>query len=224
MQPARQAERLGFFARLWLAFVLPWQVLFSGALAARVAAARDPAASGLTLPGLPGPDVTDDDAMDPEGAMPGQRPEILPEIMAETLAEAVAEAAPTRAAPDPTPALQILAILQREGRFIDFLQEDVTDFDDADIGAAARVVHEGCKRAIAQYVTIAPVRTEAEGAAITLPPGFDPVCNRVTGNVTGEPPYRGRLAHPGWRVRALDLPTVTPGHDATVIAPAEIEL
>ncbi len=212
-----QPDRLGFFARLWLAFVLPWQVIFNGALAGRVAAARDPAAfDNDALPAPSGPD----DGVDVIDA-PSDLPEIHPEVVPEP------EPAPEPAATgevDPTPAYQILAILQREGRFIDFLQEDVTDFDDADVGAAARVVHEGCKRAIEQYVTVAPVRTEAEDSPITLPPGFDPVRNRVTGNVTGEPPYRGRLAHPGWQVTALDLPTVAAGHDASVLAPAEIEI
>lgn len=212
-----QPDRLGFFARLWLAFVLPWQVIFNGALAGRVAAARDPDAfDNDALPPPSGPD----DGVDVIDA-PSDLPEIHPEVVPEP------EPAPEPAATgevDPTPAYQILAILQREGRFIDFLQEDVTDFDDADVGAAARVVHEGCKRAIEQYVTVAPVRTEAEDSPITLPPGFDPVRNRVTGNVTGEPPYRGRLAHPGWQVTALDLPTVAAGHDASVLAPAEIEI
>lgn len=220
-----QPDRLGFFARLWLAFVLPWQVIFNGALAGRVAAARDPDAFDTgalpppSEPEHPDPADDDDDDMVEQLRDPSDVPEIHPEVVPEPEPEpAAAEGA------DPTPAYQILAILQREGRFIDFLQEDVTDFDDADVGAAARVVHEGCKRAIEQYVTIAPVRTEAEDSPITLPPGFDPVRNRVTGNVTGEPPYRGRLAHPGWQVTALDLPTVAAGHDASVLAPAEIEL
>lgn len=200
-------ERLGFFARLWLAFVLPWQILFNAALAARVAAARSPEA-------LPEPED--------DGVLVVDDPTDLPPIVPELVPEPIPPTAP--AGPDHTSALLLLSILQREGRFVDFLQEDVTDFGDADVGAAARVVHEGCKRALAQYLDIAPVRAEAEGAPITLPPGFDPTENRVTGNVTGEPPYRGRLAHPGWRVRGLDLPTVAPGHDASVIAPAEIEL
>lgn len=217
-----QPDRLGFFARLWLAFVLPWQVIFNGALAARVAAARHPDASDTdALPPPSEPEVydpadDDDDDMVEQLRDPSAVPELHPED--------VPPLDLTAGAADPTPAYQILAILQREGRFIDFLQEDVTDFDDADVGAAARVVHEGCKRAIEQYVTVAPVRTEAEDSPITLPPGFDPVRNRVTGNVTGEPPYRGRLAHPGWQVTALDLPTVAAGHDASVLAPAEIEI
>ncbi|MCB9541808.1 MAG: DUF2760 domain-containing protein [Myxococcales bacterium] len=206
-------ERLGFFARLWLAFVLPWQILFNAALAARVAAARSPQAHPDALP-----EPQDDGVLVVDD--PTDLPPIVPELVPEPHPATPAEPA----GPDHTAALLLLSILQREGRFVDFLQEDVTDFGDADVGAAARVVHEGCKRALAQYLDIAPVRPEAEGAPITLPPGFDPTENRVTGNVTGEPPYRGRLAHPGWRVRGLDLPTVAPGHDASVIAPAEIEL
>lgn len=216
-----QPDRLGFFARLWLAFVLPWQVIFNGALAGRVAAARDPdALPPPSEPEIYDPADDDDDMVEQlrdRSDLPEIHPEVVPEPEPEPEPAATAEV-------DPTPAYQILAILQREGRFIDFLQEDVTDFDDADVGAAARVVHEGCKRAIEQYVTVAPVRTEAEDSPITLPPGFDPVRNRVTGNVTGEPPYRGRLAHPGWQVTALDLPTVAAGHDASVLAPAEIEI
>lgn len=126
--------------------------------------------------------------------------------------------------PDATPAFQVLAVLQREGRLLDFLQEDAASFSDADIGAAARVVHEGCRRGLAEYFDLAPVRTEAEGASVVLAPGFDAARNRVTGNVVGEPPYRGRLAHHGWQVTASRLPVVAPGHDARVIAPAEIDL
>lgn len=203
-------ERLGFFARLWMAFILPWRLIFDGALAARVGAA----AAGEALPppdpsppGLTG-DIDDDREVTPIPAVE----------VDDTEAEAV------DAGPDPTPALQILAILQREGRFIDFLQEDVSAAGDADVGAAARVVHEGCKRALERYLSIEPVRGEPEGSRVTLQPGFDAARNQVTGNVVGEPPFTGELVHPGWRVTALTLPTTTAGHDASILAPAEIEL
>lgn len=89
---------------------------------------------------------------------------------------------------------------------------------------AARVVHEGCKRAVERYLKIEPVRGEAEGSRVTLEPGFDAARNTVTGNVVGEPPFTGELVHPGWRATAIDLPTTTAGHDASILAPAEIEL
>ncbi len=125
---------------------------------------------------------------------------------------------------DEASALQLLSLLQREGRFVDFLQEDVASFPDADVGAAARVVHEGCRRALKDYVVLEPVRSEAEGAAITLERGFDAARNRVTGNVVGEPPIKGRLAHHGWLVRELKLPALQAGHDPKIVAPAEVEL
>jgi len=128
------------------------------------------------------------------------------------------------AAPETSSALQLLSLLQREGRFIDFLQEDVTGFSDADVGAAARVVHSGCKRAIAGALKLDPIRTEVEGAPVTLEKGFDPARTRITGNVVGEPPFKGRLAHHGWLVREIHLPTLAAGHDPLIVAPAEVEL
>ncbi len=136
----------------------------------------------------------------------------------------VREAEIVRPAVDPGPALQLLAIFQREGRFVDFLREDVSSFSDADIGAAARVVHEGCSRALGKVVELAPVRSEGEGAAIELPVGFDPARVRVTGKVVGEPPFRGKLAHHGWLATAVHLPETTAGHDPKILAPAEVEL
>ncbi len=92
------------------------------------------------------------------------------------------------------------------------------------VGGAARVVHEGCNRALHDYLVLEPVRPEPEGAAVTLEPGFDPGDTRVTGRVVGQPPYRGRLAHHGWKVAEIRLPTIASGHDPKVVAPAEVEL
>jgi hypothetical protein len=125
---------------------------------------------------------------------------------------------------DTTSALQLLAILQREGRFIDFVQEDMVGFGDAEIGAAARVVQEGCKRGLAAYVDVASVRTESEGAQVLLESGYDAQATRVTGNVSGQPPYRGVLAHHGWRVTRIVLPVLSASHDSRIVAPAEVEV
>lgn len=129
-----------------------------------------------------------------------------------------------QADPDNTTALQLMSIMQREGRFIDFLQEDVSTFSDADVGAAARVVHEGCKRGLREYIEFAPIRSEAEGDAVELPVGFDAAQVRVTGNVVGDPPFKGTLAHHGWKVQKIEMPIVARGHDPRVVAPAEVEL
>jgi hypothetical protein len=126
------------------------------------------------------------------------------------------------AAPDA--ALQLLGLLQREARFIDFIEEDVAAYSDTDIGSAARVVHEGCRRVLRDNFTISPVRSEAEGTRITLAPGFDAAAIRVTGNVVGQPPFTGSIAHRGWRVDATRLPRLASGHDTRIVAPAEVEL
>lgn len=192
-------QSLGFFARLWLAFVLPWVVLFDGRLAARVQALR----TGATT--------------EPESPMQAKTQTAIDRA-------AIIDAAPVVTHDDPTTALQLLALMQREGRFIDFLQEDVTAFADNEIGAAARVVHAGCKKALAEYVKLEPVRREAEGDAVTLDRGYDAARTRLTGNVVGEPPFKGKLTHHGWLVATIKLPTLTSGHDPKVIAPAEVEV
>ena len=126
------------------------------------------------------------------------------------------------AAPDS--ALQLLALLQQEGRLVDFLEENVTAYSDAEIGGAARVVHEGCRKVTRDYLRIEPVRPEAEGARLTLPAGFDAAQIRLTGNVVGQPPFTGALTHRGWRVAQITLPKIAEGHDVRVLAPAEVEL
>ncbi|MFZ1642635.1 MAG: DUF2760 domain-containing protein, partial [Candidatus Contendobacter sp.] len=130
---------------------------------------------------------------------------------------------PLRETP-PDSALQLLALLQREGRFVDFLEENVSAYSDAEIGGAARVVHEGCHKVIHDYLRIEPVRAEAEGARLTLAAGFDAAAVRLTGNVVGQPPFTGALMHRGWRVAEIKLPKLAEGHDVRVLAPAEVEL
>ena len=124
----------------------------------------------------------------------------------------------------PEAALQMLGLLQQEGRLLDFIEEDIAAFSDADIGAAARLVHEGCHKALRQYLTIEPVRGEGEGSRITLESGFDASAIRLTGNVVGQPPFTGTLAHRGWRATEAKLPKLAEGHDVKVLAPAEVEL
>ncbi|WP_242338610.1 MULTISPECIES: DUF2760 domain-containing protein [Anaeromyxobacter] len=128
------------------------------------------------------------------------------------------------AAPDPRGALQLLAVLQREGRLVDFIEEDLSGFPDASIGAAARTVHAGCKRAIEEYFRLEPVFREPEGARVTVAAGFDPAAIRLTGNVVGAAPFQGALRHHGWRAREVRLPLAKDGGDPTLVAPAEVEL
>ena len=123
-----------------------------------------------------------------------------------------------------TAALQLLGLMQREARFVDFIQEDVAPYTDAEIGAAARVVHEGCRKVLREHFAIAPVRAEAEGSGITLPAGFDAASVRLTGNVVGQAPFTGTLGHRGWQVTEVKLPQLTDTAAAKIIAQAEVEL
>jgi hypothetical protein len=132
--------------------------------------------------------------------------------------------APELPAPPADPALQLLSILQREGRLVDFLEQDIASFSDADVGAAARVVHDGCQKALRAHAKVLPVRTEEEGTKVTVPAGFEPALLKLTGNVQGSAPYTGTLRHRGWRATDLTLPSAVAGYDPSVIAPAEVEL
>lgn len=142
--------------------------------------------------------------------------------VAPTPAPAPAAAPLKQASPDA--ALQLLSLLQREARLIDFTQENLSAYADADIGAAARVVHEGCAKVLREHFTIEPVRGEAEGSSIVLNEGFDAAAVKLTGNVVGSAPFRGSLSHRGWRASSVRLPKLAERHDATVLAPAEVEL
>lgn len=124
----------------------------------------------------------------------------------------------------PDAALQLLSLFQREARLIDFTQENLSAYSDADIGAAARVVHEGCAKVLKEHFAIQPIRSEAEGSRVELPEGFDAAAVRLTGNVVGKAPFHGTLSHRGWRSAEVRLPKLTEAHDASILAPAEVEL
>jgi len=124
-------------------------------------------------------------------------------------------------------ALQMLAILQRDSRLIDFLMEDITSYADEQIGAAVRELHDQCRDSLARYVTLQPVIDGVEGTFAKAPStdasAVTPVVKFV-GNVPAKPPSGGTLRHKGWRAAKVDLPALGAKQDATVIAPAEIEI
>ena len=148
--------------------------------------------------------------------------EVRVEVPVEKIVERVVEKTVT--APSHTAALQLLGLMQREARFVDFVQEDAASYSDADIGAAARVVHAGCRKVLREHFTLAPVRSEAEGSRVTLAAGFDAAAVRLTGNVVGQAPFTGTLGHRGWRVTEARLPQLTDDNAAAVLAQAEVEL
>jgi len=161
----------------------------------------------------------------PEALVPKQLPAPAAEKPAEKPVEKVVEKPKVSVAQHHRDgALALLALLQREGRFVDFVRDSVEGASDADIGAAAREVHRGCRKVLDQHLTIEAVMPGAEEEKVSVPKGFDPSEIRLIGEAKGEPPYRGTLRHHGWRVVDAKLPTLAEGIDRTVIAPAEVEL
>lgn len=120
-------------------------------------------------------------------------------------------------------ALQILSILQRDSRLLDFLMEDVSSYSDGQIGAAARALHDQCRESVSRYVTLQPVIDGVEGT-FTRAPSEHPDLIKFIGNVPAQPPSGGILRHKGWRAANVDLPTLGGTQDITVLAPAEIEI
>jgi Domain of unknown function (DUF2760) len=125
--------------------------------------------------------------------------------------------------PSTAGALRLLALLQQEGRLIDFLEEDITPYGDAQVGAAVRAIHAGCRAALHQRMQIERIYTQEDGAAVEVAAGFDAAEVRLSGNVHGAPPFIGVLQHGGWRASGVMLPKGT-GVDPAVLAPAEVEV
>jgi Domain of unknown function (DUF2760) len=141
---------------------------------------------------------------------------------------AVAAPEPTKPAPPPKQdpverATQMLALLQRDGRLIDFLMEDLAPYADSQIGAAVRDVHGGCRQALDRYFTLRPVLDDEEGRPVTIERGMDAASIKIVGNVTGQPPLRGVLRHRGWEATRIELPPL-PATGHNILAPAEVEV
>lgn len=193
---------LPWWSRLGLAFSVFFRILFDVAYAASIAAPPSP----------------EDKASD--------RPSTEPDWEAAE-AEAKAKAAklePPALASTDTGALVLLSLLQSEGRFVDFVQQDIAGYPDGDIGAVARVVHTGCRKVLSSHLRIAAIRGESEGQRVALEPGFDPNRIKLTGNVAGTGRLNGVLRHRGWQATEVHLPTVVDRAGTQVLAPAEVEL
>lgn len=119
---------------------------------------------------------------------------------------------------------RLLKLLQRESRLLDLLMEDLATFDDATIGSSVRSVHAKARKALMEYVEIVPVLTEGEGADFRVEPGFDPASIRLTGAVSGKPPFQGKVCHPGWKVKSHKIPESPAGSAGLVLEQAEVEI
>lgn len=143
---------------------------------------------------------------------------------------AAAEPPPPPAKPAPpkparSEALSLLAMLQREARLVDFLQEPIAGYSDEQIGAAVRDVHRDSAAVLERVFGLRPVLSAEEGSQVEAPDDFDASRYRLTGNVKDHPPYRGQLAHHGWEATRNAVPEWTGGAaGANVVAPAVVEI
>ncbi len=142
---------------------------------------------------------------------------------------AAVEPAPVATVPSATPmrhadAVYTLVLLQRAGRLIDFLREDIAGYSDQQVGAAVRQIHAGCGKVLDESFDLQPIRPESEGQAVRVEAGFDATAIRLTGNVVGEPPFTGVLRHPGWQVGKVDFPARGAAVNPAVVCPAEVEV
>jgi Domain of unknown function (DUF2760) len=119
---------------------------------------------------------------------------------------------------------RVLALLQRSGRFVDFVLEDFGGAADSQIAAAIRDLHPKWQETVKKHFVLEPVLPQQEGNDVEVKAGFDPSAIQLTGNVSGNPPFKGVLRHPGWRVKEIHLPELPKGQDDLVLMPAEVEI
>lgn len=146
-----------------------------------------------------------------------------------------AKKAETKAAPAALPvkpsdgALQMLGILQRDSRIVDFLMEDITTYTDEQVGAAVRSMHEQAAATLKRYIALSPVIDGVEGTySATSAAGVlakEAAAIKFLGNVPAQgKPQGGTLRHRGWQATKVELPELRPSSAVKVIAPAEIEV
>jgi hypothetical protein len=139
-------------------------------------------------------------------------------------ASAPKSAPPAAAAAGPADgAIQILGILQRDARLIDFLMEDISSYSDDQVGAAVRGLHDQSREALARYATLAPVIDGVEGTYTRLA-STDPSSVKLVGNVPPKPPAGGTLRHRGWKCIHMELPPLSSKAAVSILAPAEVEI
>ena len=138
--------------------------------------------------------------------------------------------APVASPPKPAPparsdAISLIAALQREARLLDIVTESLDGYSDAQIGAAAKEVLRDTGTVIERMFGLQPLTDAADGSELETPANFDAAQYRLTGNVSGEAPFRGAVAHHGWKATKCEVPTWSgEKSSAMIIAPIELEI
>ena len=141
---------------------------------------------------------------------------------------------PVAAKPPPPPperqaeaeVVAFIGLLQEKGRLIDFLMDDVSLYDDSRVGAAARVVHFGCRDVLQEHFKVTPIADAEEGSQVVIPENYSVDEYRLMGKITGTPPFKGVLLHKGWKTDSVKLPRIikTGENPLPSIAPALVEI
>jgi hypothetical protein len=154
---------------------------------------------------------------------------ILPDDIAFQFGFTKAKPAPTVTQEQPKVsdgALQVLHLLQRDSRLIDFLMEDIASYTDDQIGAAVRTLHTESKASLARHFMLNPVIDGIEGTYQKIDSSKIPDPNRI--KLIGNVPANGKvgggtLRHRGWMASSVNLPPLGK-QDPTILAPAELEV
>jgi hypothetical protein len=203
--------------RFLLAFACFFRLLFGGKLPARAAAYLPEESARQLLAGA------DEGKAGPDGEAAAEEAEVVAQPEVKRVPEPARR--PTGLAEQHREgALAMLALLQREGRLVDFLREELSEHDDDAIGAAVRDIHRGCKKVLEEHFSLEAVMPGEEDDRVDVPRGFDPGEIRLIGEANGEPPFKGVLRHHGWRVTKVSFPVLADGVDRRVLAPAEVEI
>lgn len=140
-------------------------------------------------------------------------------------AQSAAAPAPLPVATAEADVVQFLGRLQEKGRLVDFAMEEIAAYPDEQVGAVARVVHQGVREVLKSTFDIRPVHGGEEGEDVSLAGDYDARAYRLVGKVPERPPFRGAVRHRGWKTSKVNLPKVSADPAAKeVIAPAEVEI
>ncbi len=131
------------------------------------------------------------------------------------------ESPPPAAEPRRSDAITLLSALQRESRLIDLVFEDLTQYADAQVGAAARPCLQQCQKTLQRMLDLKPLVDASEGEMIDV--GDSPSPTRYQRVGDGQSPS-AKLVHHGWRSASVNLPQWTGSDtDADIVAPAQVE-
>ena len=162
------------------------------------------------------------------GREPVERPKGAKAPEAAAAPSAAGAGAATRDARVDAEIAHFLGILQEKGRFMDFVMDDITSYNNEQVGAAARVVHQGCSKVMSEYFSIVPLHEGAEGDSVVLQEGYNPAEYRPVGKLADGARIQGKITHRGWKATEIKLPrraeTAAGSEDRFVITPAEIDV